>query len=56
MQGLNTRQQNRAETRTLLLQAGLELFVEHGYETTRAVEIASRAGVAVGTLYLHFWG
>jgi len=54
MQGLRTRQQSKAETRYLLLQAGLELFVEQGYEGTRAVEIASRAGVAVGTLYLHF--
>lgn len=54
MQELSTRQQNKAETRHLLLQAGLELFVEQGYERTRAIEIASKAGVAVGTLYLHF--
>lgn len=54
MQGLSTRQQSKAETRYLLLQAGLELFVDQGYESTRALEIASKAGVAVGTLYLHF--
>lgn len=51
---LNIRQQNKIETRRLLLQAGLELFVEQGYEKTRAAEIAQKAGVAVGTLYLHF--
>lgn len=54
MQELTTRQQNKAETRYSLLQAGLALFVEQGYEETRAVEIALKAGVAVGTLYLHF--
>lgn len=51
---LNTRQQNKAETRRLLLNAGLDLFLEQGYEKTNTVEIASKAGVAVGTLYLHF--
>lgn len=54
MQELNIRQQNKAETRYLLLQAGLELFMEQGYERTRSVEIALKAGVAVGTLYFHF--
>jgi AcrR family transcriptional regulator len=54
MTELNIRQQNKIETRRLLLQAGLELFVEQGYEKTRADEIALKAGVAVGTLYLHF--
>ncbi len=50
----NIRQQNKTETRRLLLRSGLELFVEQGYEKTRAAEIAQKAGVAVGTLYLHF--
>lgn len=50
----NTRQQNKAETRRLLLRAGLDLFLEQGFEKTNAVEIASKAGVAVGTIYLHF--
>jgi AcrR family transcriptional regulator len=54
MSELNLRQLNKIETRRLLLQAGLELFVEQGFEKTRASEIAQKAGVAVGTLYLHF--
>ncbi len=52
--GLNQRQLNKLETRRLLLEAGLELFVEAGFDRTPASEIANRAGVAVGTLYLHF--
>ena len=50
----NQRQLNKLETRKLLLDAGLELFVEHGFEQTHAIAIAQKAGVAVGTLYLHF--
>jgi AcrR family transcriptional regulator len=50
----NQRQLNKLETRKLLLNAGLDLFVEHGFEETHAIAIAQKAGVAVGTLYLHF--
>ncbi len=48
------RQANKQETRRQLLRAGIDLFTEKGYVNTRAAEIAERAGVAVGTLYLHF--
>lgn len=37
-----------------LLEAGLELFVEKGFAATRAEEIAARAGVSKGTLYLYY--
>jgi TetR/AcrR family transcriptional regulator len=37
-----------------LLAAALELFVEKGYAATRAEEIAQRAGVSKGTLFLYF--
>jgi AcrR family transcriptional regulator len=37
-----------------LLDAALELFVEKGYSATRSDEVASRAGVSKGTLYLYF--
>ncbi len=37
-----------------LLQAALELFVEKGYAATRAEEVAHRAGVSKGTLFLYF--
>lgn len=37
-----------------LLQAALELFVEKGFAATRAEEVAARAGVSKGTLFLYF--
>jgi AcrR family transcriptional regulator len=51
---LPLRQASKLETRNTLLQAALELFIEKGFEETRASEIAQKAGVAVGTIYLHF--
>jgi AcrR family transcriptional regulator len=47
--------QRRKEARPLeLLEAGLALFVEKGFAATRAEEIAARAGVSKGTLYLYY--
>lgn len=37
-----------------LLDAALSLFVEKGFAGTRAEEVAARAGVSKGTLYLYF--
>ena len=37
-----------------LLDAALELFVEKGYAATRTGEVAQRAGVSKGTLYLYY--
>lgn len=37
-----------------LLAAALDLFVERGYAATRLDEVAARAGVSKGTLYLYF--
>jgi AcrR family transcriptional regulator len=37
-----------------LLDAALELFVEKGFASTRSEEVARRAGVSKGTLYLYF--
>lgn len=37
-----------------LLQAALALFVEKGFAATRAEEVAARAGVSKGTLFLYF--
>ena len=37
-----------------LLDAALDLFVERGYAATRLDEVAARAGVSKGTLYLYF--
>ncbi len=37
-----------------LLSAALDLFVEKGFAGTRAEEVAKRAGVSKGTLFLYF--
>jgi AcrR family transcriptional regulator len=47
--------QRRKEARPQeLLDAALELFVEKGYAAARAEEVAQRAGVSKGTLYLYY--
>ena len=49
------RRARRKESRpSELLQAALELFVERGFAATRLEDVASRAGVSKGTLYLYF--
>jgi TetR/AcrR family transcriptional regulator len=37
-----------------VLSAALDLFVEHGFASTRLEDVAARAGVSKGTLYLYF--
>ncbi len=37
-----------------LLEAALDLFVEKGFAATRLEDVAARAGVSKGTLYLYF--
>ena len=37
-----------------LLGAALDLFVEKGYAATHVEEVARRAGVSKGTLFLYF--
>jgi AcrR family transcriptional regulator len=51
---VNARERSRVETRRRLIEAGIELFSERGVASAPAADIAERAGVAVGTLYLHF--
>lgn len=49
------RRERRKEARPgELLEAALELFVEKGFAATRSEEIATRAGVSKGTLFLYF--
>jgi len=42
------------EKRELILRAAIEVFAEHGYFQSRVSEIAARAGVADGTIYLYY--
>ncbi|EHR71687.1 transcriptional regulator [Burkholderiales bacterium JOSHI_001] len=49
-----TRRRRKAERPQELLDAALELFVEKGFAATKAEEVAARAGVSKGTLYLYY--
>lgn len=55
MSATGTLRQRRKEARPQeLLDAALELFVEKGFAATRSEEVAARAGVSKGTLYLYY--
>ncbi|MEC5213564.1 TetR/AcrR family transcriptional regulator [Polaromonas sp. CG_9.5] len=50
-----TKRERRKESRPgELLAAALDLFVEKGFAATRVEEVAARAGVSKGTLFLYF--
>ncbi len=44
----------KAETRSLLVAAGLELFAERGFEIATLDEVALAAGFTKGAIYRHF--
>ena len=48
-----SRQAQKAETRAAILAAARALFAERGFEATTLKAVASRAGVAVGTVFVH---
>src|ERR1700675_1664909 len=43
-----------AERRQAIIDAALDEFVARGFAATRLDDVAKRAGVAKGTIYLHF--
>lgn len=50
-----TKRERRKEARPgELLEAALDLFVEKGFAATRVDDVAARAGVSKGTLFLYF--
>lgn len=48
------RAQKSAERRKAILEAALDEFSRAGFAATRLDDVAARAGVAKGTIYLHF--
>src|SRR5437763_17084585 len=48
------RQRRKAETRALLLQAGLTVFAEQGMELATLDEVAQAAGFTKGAVYRQF--
>ena len=52
---VHAKRERRKEARPgELLDAALDLFVEKGFAATKAEEVAARAGVSKGTLFLYF--
>ena len=52
--GDSARARRSAERRDAILTAALEEFSGHGFVATRLEDVARRAGVAKGTIYLYF--
>jgi AcrR family transcriptional regulator len=50
----SSRSERASERRTAIIEAALDEFVARGFTATRLDDIAKRAGVAKGTIYLHF--
>lgn len=48
------KERQRLEREALILQIAEEILTEKGYHETSVDEIASRVGIAKGTIYLHF--
>lgn len=44
----------RADKRELIIEAAVEVFAEKGFHSARISDIARKAGVADGTIYLYF--
>src|SRR6476661_8698678 len=54
MNAAGARQRRKLARPQELLDAALDLFVEKGFAATRSEEVAARAGVSKGTLYLYY--
>jgi len=54
LKSLPSRAIRAAERREAIIAAALDEFIARGYAATRLDDVAKRAGVAKGTIYLHF--
>jgi AcrR family transcriptional regulator len=50
----SSRAERAAERRAAIVDAALDEFIARGFTATRLDDVATRAGVAKGTIYLHF--
>jgi len=50
----SNRAERSAERRAAIIEAAMDEFISRGFAATRLDDVAKRAGVAKGTLYLHF--
>src|SRR6516162_5290522 len=50
----SNRAERAADRRQAIIDAAFDEFIDRGYAATRLDDVARRAGVAKGTIYLHF--
>jgi AcrR family transcriptional regulator len=50
----SVRQRRKAETRSLLLEAGLKVFADRGFDLATLDDVASAAGFTKGAIYRQF--
>jgi AcrR family transcriptional regulator len=50
----SNRAERAAERRSAIIEAAMDEFIAQGFAATRLDDVAKRAGVAKGTIYLHF--
>src|SRR4051812_19612195 len=50
----SNRAERAAERRGAIIEAAMDEFIARGFSATRLDDVAKRAGVAKGTIYLHF--
>src|SRR6202795_4535970 len=50
----SNRAERAAERRAAIIEAALDEFIARGFTATRLDDVAKRAGLAKGTIYLHF--
>ena len=51
--GAGLRERGKLDKRRRIMEAAREVFIEHGYEQATTREIAARAGVSVGTVFVY---
>ena len=54
LQPPSSRAERTADRRQAIIDAALDEFIDRGYAATRLDDVAMRAGVAKGTIYIHF--
>ena len=53
---VSKREQLRGERRRQIIEAALAVFAEKGFNAAKVSDVAARAGVSQGTIYLYFEG
>ena len=45
---------DKGKKRQLIMEAAIQVFMEHGYEKTKIIDVAQTAGIGKGTIYEYF--